>query len=406
MRERMKLVLAYAAGKTTMAELCRSQGVSRKTAYKWWRRYCEAGVQALKDRASRPHSSPNQVSDDVEAAIVELRQMYPSWGPKKLKAVLERTHPSLVVPAPSTIGEVLRRNGLRLQRRRKRRGVPATSPFAAYAEPNAVWCADFKGHFGVGGKRCHPLTIIDGYSRYLIACKALSNTRAATVRKVFFRAFKTFGVPKVIRTDNGPPFASTGAGGLTELSTWWIKLGIVPERIEPGHPEQNGRQERFHRTLQQETVMPPCASMAAQDRRFLRHRQTYNEVRPHEALGQVPPASFYSRSSRPLAERWLDPRYPDSYEVHRTTREGWITWRGHRLQLNSCLDRESVGVRRLGRRTFEVFFGPTSLGCFREPRGNTKTIRLITPSRVRRQRDPSQQVLPRSPVQSVTEVSG
>lgn len=381
-----------------MSELCRLHGVSRKTAYKWWRRYCASGVEALKDRTSRPGSSPRQACEKVERAIVEMRQAYPTWGPRKLKAVLERTHPRLVIPAPSTIGEVLRRNGMLVRRRRRRRAVPATSPFASYGEPNAVWCADFKGHFPVGGKRCHPLTIIDGYSRYLIACKALTNTDTKTVRKVFMEAFKAFGVPQVIRTDNGPPFASTGAGGLTELSTWWIKLGIVPERIEPGHPEQNGRQERFHRTLQQETVLPPCASVIAQQRRFHRHRQTYNEVRPHEALGQVPPATFYSRSLRPLTDRWLDPRYPDSYEVHRTTSAGSISWRGHHLQLNRCLDREAVGVRRIGRRTFEVFFGPVSLGSFREPRSNAKTIRLITPSLVRRQSDRSQQVLPRSPV--------
>lgn len=211
-------------------------------------------------------------------------------------------------------------------------------------------------------------------------------------------AFKAFGMPKVMRTDNGSLFASTGGGGLTELSTLWIKLGIVPERIEPGHPEPNGRQERFHRTLQQETISPPCASMLAQQRRFQRYRQTYNEVRPHEALGQVAPASFYSRSSRPLADHWPSPRYPDSYEVHCTSRDGAITWRGHLLQLNRCLDREAVGVRRAGRRNFEVFFGPVLLGCFKEPRGNTKRIRLIAPSLVRRHRDQPQQVSPRSPV--------
>src|SRR5262245_59294450 len=337
-RERMKFMLAYTAGEASMAELCRSYGVSRKTAYKWWRRYCATGVEGLKDQKSRPRSSPRQTPEKVEVVIVELRGAYPSWGPRKLQVALKAKWPRLSIPAASTIGEVLRRNGLIVRRRRKRRAVPATAPFAAYGSPNAVWCADFKGHFGVGGRPCHPLTLVDGYGRYLIACKALPSTDTNRARKVFHEAFKTYGVPKVIRTDNGPPFASTGAGGLTALSVWWIKLGIVPERIAPGHPEQNGRQERYHRTLQQETVWPPCPSFAAQQRRFNKHRQIYNEVRPHEALDQVPPAAFYAPSPNAMPQRWLDPVYPNSREVHRTTRDGSITWRGHRIQLNRCLD--------------------------------------------------------------------
>ena len=361
-----------------MAELCRRYKVSRKTGHKWWRRYCEGGVEALKDRRSRPLSSPRQTPVNVENELVKLRRSYPTWGPRKQKPRLEKLRPDLEVPAPSTIGEVLKRNGLIVRRRRPRQSVPATSPFAGYERANAVWCADFKGHFAVGSKRCHPLTIVDGYSRYLVACQALSRTNGERVRKVFFEAFRTFGLPDVIRTDNGPPFASTGAGGLSDLAVWLMKLGIRLERIEPGHPEQNGRQERFHRTLKQDTASPPCGSLAAQQRRFNIYRQHYNEVRPHEALGQEPPSEFYQPSTRPLPDRWLDPAYPDSYELFRTTAGGAITWRGFHIQLNRCLDKECVGVVHRDGQDYDAYFGEAWLGQFAKPRTNTKNIRLIT----------------------------
>ncbi len=366
-----------------MAELCRRFGVSRKTGHKWWARYCKEGRDGLKDRTSRPRRSPRQTPEATEKEIVKLRRAYPWWGPRKLKEVLANELPDLEIPAPSTIGDVLKRNGLIRRRRRRRSRLPPTSPFAKYGAPNAVWCADFKGQFSTGAKKCFPLTIVDGYSRFLIACRGLSRTRFRDVKKVFYEAFKAHGIPDVIRTDNGPPFASKGAGGLSRLSVWWIKLGIVPERIRPGHPEENGRQERFHRTLKLETARPPAGGLGAQQRRFDRFVPLYNEVRPHEALGQKPPADFYEASARPIPERYVEPDYPEAYEVYRTNKDGSVTWRGYRIHLNTSLDRELVGIVRVGCE-FDVCFGPVWLGRFKQPRRNTKEIRLITLPRPQR----------------------
>ena len=377
MRERWKLVQAYANGEASMAELCRRFGVSRKTGHKWWHRYCEEGKDGLRGRSSRPRRSPSQTPEEVERAIIRLRRTYPCWGPRKLRVALKHDSPDLEVPAASTIGEVLKRNGLVPRRRRKRKSLPASSPFAEFHAPNAVWCADFKGQFPTGAKTCYPLTIVDGYSRFLIACRVLSRTRFEDVKKVFFDAFKAHGIPDVIRTDNGPPFASKGAGGLSRLSVWWMRLGIIPERIRPGHPEENGRQERFHRTLKLETARPPAGGLGAQQRRFDRFLPIYNEVRPHEALGQRPPATFYEPSARPAPERYVEPEYPDAYEVFRTNKNGAMNWRGYRIQLNTSLDRQLVGVVRVGSE-FDVRFGPVWLGRFKQPRRNTRNIRLIT----------------------------
>ena len=387
MEQRFKFVAAYLKHEGSMADLCRSFGVSRKTGYKWLHRYYGEGPGGLEDRSSRPRSSPQQTPEVVEKAILDLRKTYPRWGPKKLRAVLLVHRPELEIPAASTIGEVLKRHGLVVPRKRRRSELPRTSPFAKYERPNAVWCANFKGDFLAGSTRCYPLTIIDGYSRFLITCVGLTKTRFLEVKKAFYAAFKQFGLPEVIRTDNGPPFASRGAGGLSKLSAWWIRLGITPERIEPGHPEQNGRQERFHRTLKLHTARPPQTSLRKQQLAFSRFRAEYNEVRPHEALGQKPPAEFFECSSREIPSKRLDPEYDFDFECFMTNRKGDINWRGWRIHVNSCLDRELVGVTETDG-VFEVYYGPVCLGAFEKPRTKKAEIQL---KRV-------QKVLPRSPV--------
>lgn len=249
------------------------------------------------------------------------------------------------------------------QRRRVRRAAPWTEPFAAATVPNDVWAIDLKGWFRTGdGLRCDPLTMEDCASRYLLACSRLEKPRGPQVRQVMERTFRDYGLPWAIRSDNGPPFASTGLGGLSQLSVWWIKLGIVPERIAPGHPEQNGRLERLHLTLAQETTSPPQSTGQAQQRAFARFRQEYNEERPHEALGQRTPASQYYLSPRPYPARLHSPEYASSMEVRRVRTNGEIWWRNRKIYLSEALVGEPVGLQQADDRFWTVHFGPLQIG--------------------------------------------
>jgi transposase InsO family protein len=236
--------------------------------------------------------------------VLEQRQAHMRWGPRKLKRTLERDEPGREWPAASTIGALLKREGLVIARRKRRRTEPYSEPLAHADGPNRVWCADFKGWFRTGdGRRIDPLTITDAHSRYLLKCQAVEKTDTGRVRAVFEAAFREYGLPVAIRTDNGAPFASTAIAGLSRLAVWWIKLGIVPERIEAGHPEQNGRHERMHRTLKQEVAQPPAANWREQQRMMERFRQEYNQVRPHEALAMQTPAAVYETSGKSFPVR-------------------------------------------------------------------------------------------------------
>jgi putative transposase len=262
--ERMKFVLEVQRGERTVAECCRLAGVSRKTGYKWLARYEEGGgPQSMQDRSRAPHTHPNAVGLEIKAMLLEARRQHPTWGAVTLLQWLSRRCPKLEFPAPSTVAELLKREGLVKPRVRTRRTPPYTQPFAHAGTPNAVWSADFKGHFRTGDQRyCYPLTVSDGFSRYLLACRGLLHPTHEAVRPWFERVFREYGLPLAIRTDNGVPFASRALGGLSRLSAWWVRLGITPERIEPGCPQQNGRHERMHRTLKRDSVTPPRASLA------------------------------------------------------------------------------------------------------------------------------------------------
>lgn len=256
--ERVNFVREVEAGEESIADLCRVYGVSRKTGYKWWARYEREGVAGLADRARAPRRHPNAVGADKEAAILALRAQRPTWGERKLHAFLERQHPEHAWPSPSTIGAILKRHGLTYARRRRRHATPSSTLSDATA-PNLVWAIDFKGHFRTGdGVRCDPLTISDTASRYLLRCQAVERPDYAHVRPLLEATFREYGLPRALRSDNGPPFASLALGGLSRLSVWFLRLGVVPERIAPGHPEQNGRHERLHRTLKKETASPPA----------------------------------------------------------------------------------------------------------------------------------------------------
>lgn len=286
--------------------LCESYGISRKTGYKWVERYQAEGIEGLKERSRRPHVMAGEIPYAIRKAVIELRrQEREPLGPKKIQALLSKRFPDQPIPSKTSIYNALKREGMLEPKRRRRRVQPSPHRPATASAPNELWSADYKGQFKMGnGRWCYPLTVMDHASRYLLGCQGLSGTRFVETKAVFERLFKEYGLPDRMRTDNGVPFASTGTGGLSQLAVWWIRLGILPERIEPGQPQQNGRHERMHRTLKLAVTHPPAANQSAQQVQFDRFRVHYNEQRPHEGLGQRCPQSCYSHSTRPYPEHF------------------------------------------------------------------------------------------------------
>lgn len=388
MTERMDFLVAARAGTETMSELCRRFGISRRTGYKWVGRFAAEGAAGLTDRSRAPHRRPRAVSPSTREALLQLRGEYPTWGPKKLAARLPLVYPGLVAPAPSTIGELLHAAGLVASRRRRRHVPPRTAPLAHATGPNVVWCSDFKGDFALGDQtRCYPLTICDAYSRQLLRCQALPSIATVRVQPLFEASFREHGVPAVIRTDNGPPFASTAPGGLTALSVWWIKLGIRPERIDPGRPEQNGRLERLHGTLKREVCQPPAQTLREQQLRFDHFLHVYNNERPHEALGQLTPAALYLPSPRAFPERPLQLADPDADDTRHVRRNGTIRWLRSEVYVGQALAGEWVALTEIADRSWRVAFGPLLLGHFQHGM-----------SRLLPERPHPKKVLPMSPV--------
>lgn len=365
MEERARFVLERERGLYNMAELCRIYGIARETGYVWWRRFCDGGLAALQDFRGAPQRHPNQTREEIEQAVLELRRAHMSWGPRKLKRVLERDSPEQSWPAASTIGALMARKGLVSPRKKRRRVPPYTQPFAAADEPNRLWCTDFKGWFCTGdGDRIDPLTVSDAHSRYLLRCQAVKKADTEQVKAIFEATFREFGLPQAIRSDNGAPFASRAIAGLSRLSVWWMKLGIIPERIEAGHPEQNGRHERMHRTLKQETATPPEANRRAQQRSFDRFRHEYNEQRPHEALDMQTPSGVYVDSLRPFPPRVPEPEYGSNMQVRRVQGRGEIYWRGQEVFITETLIGERIGLLPIDDRFFTVFFAEFPIARF------------------------------------------
>jgi transposase InsO family protein len=354
--ERLKFIAAFLEGEETFTELCSQFWISRKTGYKWVKRYQDEGIGALADRSRAPLSHPHAVSDQVVKQLVAFKRKHRGWGPRKLKVALQKHDPRVIWPAASTIGDILRRHGLTSKRRRIRRSTPYASGLRGYDRPNAVWCADFKGHFRVDRYRCHPLTISDGFSRFLLSCKALSRPSYRPSRQVFESVFREYGLPETIRTDNGSPFSSLANGGLSALAVWWIRLGIRPERIMPGRPDQNGRHERMHRTLKAETARPARSSFRAQQRAFDLFRKEYNYERPHEALHQEVPADVYSPSPRPYPSRLPKPEYPSHFQVLDVYHNGSMMFAGSQWYVSGCLRDERVGLEECGNDCWRVYF--------------------------------------------------
>lgn len=363
MKERLRLVTLYETGKYTVTELAKEFKVSRKTAHKWLGRFAQEGIAGLEERSRAPHGRPRATPAPVVLAVVRAKEAHPTYGPAKLQPGPEEP-PEIARawPAVSTRGRILGLHGLVTRRRRRRRVSPWFQPFLGADRPNAVWSADFKGYIQTGdGTRCDPLTVSDAFSRMLLCCDILPKPDYDHVRPALERVFREYGLPLALRTDNGPPFASVGAGGLSPLSVWWVKLGIMPERIEPGHPEQNGRHERLHRTLKQETMRPPAANAQLQQEWCDNFRWEYNTARPHQALGQVPPATLYVPSPRPYPERLADVQYPPLTEVRRVRSNGQIKWRGELVFVSEVLVGELVGITE-DKDAWLVSFGPIPLG--------------------------------------------
>jgi transposase InsO family protein len=316
--ERMRFVVAAEQHEEPFAVTCRRFGVSRRVGYKWLARYQETGVEGLLDRSRAPLHHPQTIADELVERCLAVRRAHPSWGPLKVRAYLERRAPAKDWPAASTIGSWFDREGLTVKRKLRRRSPPSSAPFAHCGAANDVWCIDFKGWFLTGdGRRCEPLTITDAHSRYLLRCQALARTDTDHVWPVLDAAFREFGLPLYMRSDNGSPFASRGAGGLSKLSIKLIKAGVVPERIAPGKPQQNGRHERMHLTLLQDTANPPAPSLRQQLKRLRDFQRLYNEQRPHQALGNATPADHYTPSPRRFDGILREPEYGAEHQVRR-----------------------------------------------------------------------------------------
>lgn len=366
MQERLRFVQdVYRAG-WSMAEVCRRYGISRKTGYETLAAYAEGGSAGLTDGSHRPRSCPHATPDSVVRLILQLQQRY-TWGARKVRRLLRDRVSGGDLPSIATVHRILARHGRVKPRRASRRRAHPGRPLAPMDQPNAVWSADFKGQFRMGsGEYCYPLTVQDGASRYLLGCHGLLEPTIEGSRPVFERLFRRYGLPDRLRTDNGAPFASSALGRLSTLSVWWVRLGILPDLIEPAQPQQNGRHERMHRTLKAETARPPEVELSAQQRRFDRFRRRYNHVRPHESLTDATPASCYTASPRPYPRRLPALEYPGHFEVRRVSRNGGIRWHHQWVNVSHLLAEEYVGFEAVDEGLWEVFFGPVRLGRFHE----------------------------------------
>jgi putative transposase len=364
MDEKMRFITDYLEGRYSHTELCRIYGISRPTGYKWISRYESEGAVGLIERSRRPINCPHQTPDEIVSEIISLRKKY-GWGPKKLLRRLSDQFSDL--PAKSTCDAILSRHGLSQKRRRKSKiGHPGNQAVDATA-PNQVWAADFKGQFKTrDGRYCYPLTVTDNYSRYLLGCQALPSIHIGEAKPVFKRLFCEYGLPDQILTDNGAPFAARSLGRLSKLSAWWVQLGIQPIRIEPGKPQQNGRHERFHRTLKDRTVRPPSGNKSAQQRRFNHFRKEYNEERPHEALGQETPATFYHPSSKKLPPQPPALVYPNHWEKRKVSSSSLMKWHKKSVHVSDPCAGQYIGLEEIDIGIWNVYLGALRIGIFLE----------------------------------------
>ena len=367
MDEKIRMISNWLSGEYNITELSRIHEVSRKTLYKWIERYEADPESGLQEWSRRPLVMPRATPSELVAEILSAKSQHEHWGPRKILGWLRSHQPDKTWPVASTTSQILKRHGMTHVRHKRHHAPPYSQPFLKANLPNEVWCADFKGQFQLGsGGICYPLTLTDSHSRYLLGCWGLEHTTYLITRPYFELAFREYGLPSAIRTDNGVPFASVGLGGLSRLAVWFIKLGICPERIEKGHPEQNGRHERMHRTLKLEAISPPRKSMKEQQRVFDIFITSYNDDRPHEALGQRTPTSVYRSSTRQYPDKLPGIEYPENFSVRRLKRGGGFKWRNQELYLSQALSGELIGLKEIDAGIQKIYFSFYPIGILDE----------------------------------------
>lgn len=347
----------------TMAEACRQFEISRPTGYKWIKRYLDEGKTGLENRSKAPINQPRKVDIDREQIILKARFKKPSWGPKKIRAMLVEKYPEIDWPSKTTIGSILHRNGLVPERTYRRRVPGKTVPLSDQFQPNDTWAADFKGWFSVGdGRKCEPFTLSDGATRFILKCQSVDVKDVEHIWAILETAFREYGLPLFLRTDNGPPFATCGAGRMSLLSVRLVKAGVIPEWIEPGKPQQNGRHERMHRTLKLETASPPAETLEEQIGRFRDFVRSYNFERPHEAIGLICPGSIYRVSERRWTGKLKEPEYPSDFLIRKVKSCGKLSWKCEDLYIGRTLSGEPLGMKEQEDGTYTVYYGPIILG--------------------------------------------
>ena len=402
MEERIALLREYDTGGFSVAELCRRHGISRDTFYVWKERRGSGDPKWFEARSHGVASCPHATADHLAERIVATRKKFPHFGPKKIKAWLERKEPGGAWPAASTMGDILKRAGLVEPQRRPRRPLAQGEIVVPATAANEEWAIDFKGWFRIAsGERCDPLTVTDQASRYLIEVRIVDPTSAG-VKGALERVFGEVGLPAAIRSDNGSPFGSTGAGGLSRLSVWWLKLGIEPRYIPPSSPQDNGRHERMHRTLKAETTRTPAHHWEQQQVRFNIFRAHFNEERPHEALEQTTPASHWQPSSRLMPGRISEPWYDADHQVRRVRENGTIKWQGDHVFIGEALAGEPVGLTEHDSGCHLVRFCRRDLGLIDRER---RFVRFAPPRARARVRVPVPVPVP-VPVSSTTAAAG
>ncbi len=388
MEQKLKFIARLLEGEK-MAPLCREFNISRKTGYKIWNRYKQMGSEALIEQKRIPYRYANKLPLQLEVLIVDLKKEFPNWGAPKIREKIIRRHPDVRIPAISTIHAVLDRHGLVKSKLRRRRYKAKGTDLTDFKNPNDLWCADYKGEFMLGDRRyCYPLTITDYASRYLISCEALGSTNANFAFETFIKAFKEFGLPKTIRTDNGNPFANgSSLYGLTRLSVWWLRLGIELERITPGCPQENGRHERMHLTLKQETTRPPADNFLEQQEKFDSFTSVYNSERPHQGIEMKYPTELYTPSER--IYKGIEPIfYPFHDKTITVSQCGRVCDRGLKVSLSRAFAGQDVGIKEVEDGIWVVSFLDYDLGYFDE---KNKRVEPVD--------DPfNKKVLPMSPV--------
>lgn len=352
--------------------LCHEYNISSKTGYKWLNRFRKDGEKGLLDSSRAPNTNRKKISLEVKKNVISIRNQYPSWGPKKIRVEMENYYSHTKTPSEGSIGAILKENNLSNQRV-YRRHVAKTAPLKDCQEPNDTWCYDFKGWFRVGdGDKCEPLTITDGYSRFLLECIHLPRKRGIDVWSILEKTFHEFGLPSRIRSDNGPPFASLSIGRLSKVAIKLIKIGIIPEWIEPGCPQENGRHERFHLTLKKEVTQPPALTLSLQQEKFNQFKNYYNNTRYHEALGQKTPASIYKPSTRIWDGKFKGPEYPNEYEKRKVSASGHTVWKGKDIFISEMLQNEYVGIKEIEVGIMGIYYGPILLGKLNLSKGFKK----------------------------------